>query len=117
MQTAREQPLDKGHQTLLAHVATPFNEHLIQGAKDNGEILMILARMHDQHVAIEVLVEAYGIYVQDFALTGQYNEDGLDAMQLLAVTQVLLLKYAIEHIYEIGKELQVDDMSESVREI
>lgn len=51
---------------------------------------MIFARMYGQHISIEMLIETYRINVQHLTLAGEYNENGLDAMQLFPIAQILL---------------------------
>lgn len=61
-------------------------------------------------------VKSCRIDVENFSLSRQNCEDSLNAMKLLAVAKVDVLNEMIQNFDQVGEELNVDDVSESVNE-
>jgi hypothetical protein len=61
-------------------------------------------------------VEARRIDVENFSLAGENCEDGLDTVKLFAITEIDVLNEMIKDFDQVGEEVDVDDVGESVEE-
>ena len=60
-------------------------------------------------------VESRWINVQNFSLSREDCKDSLDAVKLLAVTQVDVFNEMIQDFNEVGEKFNVDDVSEPAK--
>ncbi len=57
-------------------------------------------------------VEVKRVDVERLALAREHDEDHLNGEQALAVVELLVGNQAVEHLHEIGEEVDVDGMRE-----
>lgn len=60
---------------------------------------MILSRVNDEQQPINVRIKANRIDVQHFSLSGEHHKYRVNAVQLFAVAQVLLIQDLIQDIH------------------
>lgn len=120
-QRAVVQNLDaQGHQALeereipqVRDALPSLNQHILQSRYDRLDVIVVLSGIHVHDVRVEMRVESRRVDVEHLTLSGEDCEDCLNAVQLLAISQVDVLDQMIEHFNQVGEELDVDDVGES----
>lgn len=79
----------------MSDALTSSDQHVLQRRDNRFNVAVVLAGVDMQCVFIKMRVESGWIDVENFALTRQNCEDGLNAMKLLAITEIDVLNQIV----------------------
>lgn len=99
----------------MSYAFTASNQDIFQSRHNRFDIAVVLSRIHSHDVLIKMSVESCWIDVQNFTLSREDCENRLNAVELLAVTQVDIFNQMIQNFNEIREKFNVDDVSEPLK--